>query len=101
SALHPLLASHGAPLLLGLAATPARAAIVYVGIAGDSVIEKFTASGVGSIFATEEEHSFPEGLAFDQAGNLFVANAGNNTIQKFTPSGSASLFASAGSTNIL
>ena len=50
---------------------------------GSNTIEKFTAGGVGSVFANAGL-SQPYGLAFDSAGNLYVANAGNNTIEKFT-----------------
>ena len=31
--------------------------------------------------------SFPTGLAFDAAGNLFVANYSNGTVEKFSPTG--------------
>ena len=31
--------------------------------------------------------SFPYGMAFDRAGNMYVANSGNNTIHEFGPTG--------------
>ena len=59
---------------------------------GFVAIEKFTSSGVGSIFATGQTY----GLAFDAAGNLYASNYNENTIEKFTPGGAGSVFASSG-----
>ena len=60
-----------------------------------NTIEKFTPSGVGTVFASVGLN-IPGELAFDAAGNLYVANLGNNTIEKFTPGGVGSVFASTG-----
>ena len=38
--------------------------------------------------------SYPSGLAFDNAGNLFVADAGSGAVYKFTPAGVRTTFAS-------
>jgi len=35
---------------------------------------------------------YPDGMAFDQDGNLYVANLGNDTIVKIDPAGNATLF---------
>jgi len=86
-------------LLLGVCSlsTPCRADILYVANYSDNTIEKFTAGGVASVFASTGL-SAPFGLAFDNAGNLYASNASynNNTIEKFTPGGVASVFASTG-----
>jgi sugar lactone lactonase YvrE len=37
--------------------------------------------------------NWPDGIAYDDFGNLFVANLGNDTIIKIDPSGNATLFA--------
>jgi sugar lactone lactonase YvrE len=50
-----------------------------------SRIEQFTpAGGVGSIFSSDGLLNWPNGMAFDSAGNLYVANGNANTIVKFT-----------------
>src|SRR5947209_5602548 len=48
-------------------------------------IAKFTASGVGSIFASGLNG--PAGMVLDREGNLYVANYLSNTIEKITPTG--------------
>jgi sugar lactone lactonase YvrE len=60
---------------------------------GTSLIEKFTAAGVGSVFASGGGLSDPDGLAFDKSGNLYVANSSASTIEKFLPGGGGSTFA--------
>jgi sugar lactone lactonase YvrE len=90
----------GAMLIFAVAtllAAPAasNAATFYVSDTGHNRIEKFTAGGLGSVFANTGLNE-PFGLAFDNAGNLYVANGGNNTIEKFTPGGIGSVFANSG-----
>ena len=56
-----------------------------------SPVSKVTPTGAVSAFASG--FSFPFGLAFDAAGNLYVAS-NNNTVSKVTPAGVVSTFAS-------
>jgi len=77
-----------------LFAPASRAVTIYVSNSGNNTIAKIT-DGVATTFASTGL-SFPEGLAFDQQGNLFVANRGNNTIMKFDTNGVGSVFASTG-----
>src|SRR6266487_539693 len=56
---------------------------------GSGNIYEFTPAGVRSIFASGL--SYPSGLIFDSAGNLFAAV--NGTIYKFTPAGVRTTFA--------
>ena len=63
----------GASLLLCCLATLGRADVLYVANFNGNTIERFTANGVGSVFASSGL-SNPYGLAFDSAGNLFVSN---------------------------
>ena len=65
-----------AVLLLGCLATPGRADILYVANFNGNTIERFTADGVGTVFASSGLNN-PYGLAFDSAGNLFVSNNNN------------------------
>ena len=65
---------------------------LYVAGYTNDMIEAFTPSGVGSVFASGL--SLPAGLAFDSGGNLYVANQWNGTIEKFTTGGTGSIFAS-------
>jgi tripartite motif-containing protein 71 len=62
-----------------------------------NTITKFDANGVPSLFyadpGDESILNYPEGLAFDKAGNLYVANEDNNNIEKFDTNGVPSLFA--------
>ena len=45
----------------------------------NGTIEKYTPSGVGSVFATTAVFGYPSALAFDPAGNLYVDGpAGSN-----------------------
>lgn len=69
-----------------------------LGVNPDAIL-KFTPDGIESTFATGL--SWPRGLAFDRAGNLFVAeaippppNLSVGPILKFTPDGVESVFAS-------
>ena len=59
---------------------------------GGSCIYEYTPNGTQSTFATGLFS--PEGLAFDQNGNLFVADPGFDAIYKFTPNGTRYTFAS-------
>ena len=56
-------------------------------------IEKFTAGGIGSVFASSGL-SDTEGLRFDGAGNLYAVSYGTRSIEVFTPAGVGSVFAS-------
>ena len=72
----------GAMLLL---ATSAPAQNLFVSDSGGSTIYQYTPGGVESIFTTAVR--FPEGLAFDSAGNLFVPSLTDGTISEFSPGG--------------
>jgi DNA-binding beta-propeller fold protein YncE len=67
---------------------------------GNNTIEKFNASGIGSVFASYSTNGVgvylqaPIGLAFDSSGNLFVADHFTDSILKIDPDGNMSLFAS-------
>ena len=63
--------------------------------AGNGTISKVTPAGAVSTFVSSGL-DYPEGLAFDAAGNLYVANSGNNTISEVTPAGAVSTFVSSG-----
>src|SRR5205814_673421 len=79
-------------LSLVCSSAPAQNLFVSSDAAGGNIYE-FTASGVGSTFAS----GVAEALAFDSAGNLFVANVNhhlNGAISKFTPAGGRTTFAS-------
>src|SRR2546422_1030959 len=60
------------------------------GVSG--AIYKFTPDGMRTTFALGL--NYPQGLAFDGAGNLFVADVGVGAILKFTPEGVRTTFAS-------
>lgn len=57
-------------------------------------IEKFTPSGVGSVYVGSVPGYSSWGLAFDNSGNLYVADQAVNSIGKFTPAGTGTTFAS-------
>jgi sugar lactone lactonase YvrE len=50
-------------------------------------IYRFSATGAATLFASDADMSFPNGLDFDDAGNLFVAESNHGTIYKITPAG--------------
>jgi len=66
---------------------------LYVTSAGNNLIMRYTAPGVGSVFASGGLMDHPNGLAFDRTGNLFVGNYHGGNILKFTPDGLGSIFA--------
>lgn len=57
------------------------------GVAGDN--------GDGGL-ATQAQLDIPEGLAFDQAGNLYIADSANDVVRKVDVSGKISTFAGTG-----
>jgi sugar lactone lactonase YvrE len=74
----------------------AHADTIYVGVYnGSSTIEKFDSNGHGTVFASTGL-SNPQGLAFDNSGNLYVANYFGGSIEKFDSSGNGTVFASTG-----
>ena len=78
-----------------LIASSTQAQNLFEADGGSSSIYEFTPSGTQSTFATGL--SYPTGLAFNNAGDLFVANYGyygGNSITEITPNGSQSIFAS-------
>jgi hypothetical protein len=63
-------------------------------------IEKYTPSGVGTLFATLLPGSAnPAGLAFDDSGNLYVGLSSIGGIQKITPGGVVGAFSTITSIN--
>jgi uncharacterized repeat protein (TIGR03803 family) len=80
-----------------LIATCAHAQNLFVADWTSGNVYEFTPNGARSTFATGL--SYPDGMAFDSAGNLFVACqgggiGGGGSIIKITPSGAQSNFAS-------
>src|SRR6266700_920900 len=76
-----------------IGASPVQGETMDVSCAGNGTIEKFdtlTGADLGA-FATGLDT--PQGLAFDQAGNLYVASG--NSIMRFTPGGIGTVFAGA------
>src|ERR1051326_1815147 len=71
----------------------AQADTFYVSSGGGNAIMKYSAPGVGSVFASGGLINGPSGMAFDSAGNLFVGNYFGGNILKFTPDGTGSIFA--------
>ncbi len=80
-------------LALGAALCPvlAEAQNLFVSDFSRGNIYEFTPTGTRNTFASGL--SYPQGLAFDSAGNLFEADRSGN-IYKFTPGGVRSTFAS-------
>lgn len=76
-------------LHLEILASSAQAQNLFVESGGN--ILEFTPGGAQSTFASGLS---PNGLAFDNAGNLFVAATGSGNIYEFTPGGARSTFAS-------
>src|SRR5437763_509996 len=97
----PSILPAGAALLLGWLAAPVHADILYVSNADSTTIEKFTSNGVGSLFASADPSTRPQGLAFDSAGNLYASYfyhvpLGGFSIEKYAPNGSHTTFVSPG-----
>jgi len=93
---HPIVTVACAGVVL-LIASSALAQNLFVAEAGNNNITEITPSGVKSTFATGL--NYPDGLAFNSAGDLFVANGTLSpdtnalTITKITPDGTKSIFA--------
>lgn len=69
---------------------------LYVANFGGNTVEKFSISGVATLFANIAR---PTGLAFDAAGNLYVATF-NNTVERYALDGAyLGTFASTGMSN--
>ena len=84
-----MVVSAAASLLI---ASAAQGQNVFVSEYGTGTLYEYTPTGQRSIFASWPAWSGPEGLAFDNSGNLFVA--GFADIYKLTPDGQQSTFAS-------
>ncbi len=80
-----------------------QAGVIYVADHGNHVIRKVTPDGVVSTFAgtagepghadgkgADARFNHPQGLAFDEAGNLYVADLDNHAIRRIKPDGSVS-----------
>lgn len=65
--------------------TPGGVVLVVAGLRG----EAGSTDGVGAVARFDS----PQGIALDEAGNLFVADTGNNTVRKVTPQGQVSTVA--------
>jgi hypothetical protein len=66
--------------------------IIYVSNTGAGTISEINLSGNESTFASGLNN--PEGLAFDNAGNLYVADSGDGTISQINPAGNVMTYAS-------
>jgi len=95
----------GAVLAAAILLLPRPAAAdwaLYASSYGNNKIIKYDTNGVATVFATNGVNGIlnqPNGLVFDDLGNLYVANNGNNTIEKYDPQGNGTLFASSAGSN--
>jgi len=80
---------------------------IYIGDTFNNSIRKISAGQVSTLAGSGAEgfrdgdagvaqFRFPDGIAFDQHGNLYVADQGNFCIRKITPDGLVSRFAGSG-----
>jgi len=68
---------------------------LLVSLSDFSTVIKYTPSGTFTTnYQGTNDFLYPQGMAFDKAGNLFVSSGGDNSIYKFTTNGTRSLFAS-------
>lgn len=74
-----------------LSSVNTHADLIYVW-SDDGTIQRFSANGAGSLFATNDLSGWngPVGLALDNVGNLYAGFPGGSTIWKFLPDGSRS-----------
>jgi peptidoglycan hydrolase-like protein with peptidoglycan-binding domain/sugar lactone lactonase YvrE len=85
-----------------------KAGNLYVADMGNHRIRKINPNGEVTTFAgsgeigytngtgAETQFCWPQGLAFDKAGNLYVADWGNARIRKISPRGEVTTFAGSG-----
>lgn len=79
---------------------------LYVGDYANSTVRRITPAGVVTTFAgspgvfgyadgtgAAARFNYPDGLAFDAAGNLHVADSNNDIIRRVTPAGNVTTFA--------
>ena len=78
--------------LMVLAARPAGAGVMYVGVAAGAGGEVEQVLPDGSVKPFASGLSTPNGLAFDAAGNLYEADDGQHVINRITPDGHVSTF---------
>jgi hypothetical protein len=78
-----------------LASLNTSADTIYVSgsLDGSSEIAELTSAGVSGTFAFSNVGD-AQGVAFDNAGNLYEANESASAIEKFTPAAIRSVFAS-------
>jgi hypothetical protein len=81
---------------------------LYISDEGNNKIRKITPAGMVSTFAGSGVHGsadgtgtaasffLPEGMAFDNSGNLYVADMNNNKIRMITPAGVVTTIAGVG-----
>jgi hypothetical protein len=75
--------------------------IIYKVATGSGTISIFAGSGILGFsgdggLATSAQLDYPEGMAFDSAGNFYIADTDNNRIRMVTPGGTISTVAGTG-----